>query len=490
MADADTYERRMQKVERPNILFITTDQQRYDTISALGNGSIFTPHLNWLVREGITYENCYSACPICMPARATIMTGLESHRHGLTGNNNQVRPMRDHVTFPELLTKNGYQTRAEGKLHFHPMRTYYGIEHADLPMDYFNEKRRYGKPSTRLHGVGENEMEPVINTIEERDTLTHWIVEKSMDFLESRDETRPFFLWTSFPKPHPPFDPLLSYWQMYEGMEVEKPVYGDWSEDFGKMGRGFLEPTVRLNRIFDLSEQQVKQIKKAYYACITQIDYNLGLLFAKMRELELLENTWIIFTSDHGDMLGDHHMGAKTVHLEGSAHVPMIIKPPAAFGESNWEYKGRRCGKTVSLSDVMPTVLNICNISYEGETDGIDLLSYLDTKEEKTIYGNCENKYLCIIKEGFKYLWSWYGGEELLFDMRTDKKEQCNLASSEAYDQKRTELHRELMEHMRVYRPEMFENGEVKTGEPITELNGISSFPGLNTTVFPRDTFH
>ena len=71
---------------RPNILLITTDQQRYDTISALGNGSIFTPHLNWLVREGITYENCYSACPICMPARATIMTGLESHRHGLTGN--------------------------------------------------------------------------------------------------------------------------------------------------------------------------------------------------------------------------------------------------------------------------------------------------------------------------------------------------------------------------------------------------------------------
>ena len=150
---------------RPNILLITTDQQRYDTISALGNGSIFTPHLNWLVREGITYENCYSACPICMPARATIMTGLESHRHGLTGNDNQVRPMKDHVTFPELLTKNGYQTRAEGKLHFHPMRTYYGIEHADLPMDYFNEKRRYGKPSTRLHGVGENEMEPVVNIV-------------------------------------------------------------------------------------------------------------------------------------------------------------------------------------------------------------------------------------------------------------------------------------------------------------------------------------
>lgn len=477
-------------MDRPNILLITTDQQRFDTISALGNNSIFTPHLNWLVREGITYENCYSACPICMPARATIMTGLESHHHGLNGNDNEVLPMLDHKTFPAVLIEHGYQTRAEGKLHFYPMRTYYGIEHADLPMDYFNEKRRYGKPSTRLHGVGENEMEPVINMMEERDTMTHWIVEKSMDFLDNRDETRPFFLWTSFPKPHPPFDPLLPYWQMYQNISVEKPVYGEWSENFDEMTKGFIEPTVRLNRIFDLSEEQIEQIKKAYYACITQIDYNLGLLFAKMRELELLENTWIIFTSDHGDMMGDHHMGAKTVHLEGSAHVPMIIKPPAAFGQSDWRYKGRRCEKLVSLADVMPTILRICGIFYDGETDGNDLIAYLDSQEEKTIYGNCEDKYLCIIKDSYKYMWSYYGGEELMFNRKEDPKEQFNLADKKEYSLKKEELHQELMEHMKKCRPEMFEDGKIKSGETIENINLISSFPGLNTTEFPRDSFH
>lgn len=475
---------------KPNVLLITTDQQRFDTISALGNGSIYTPHLNWLVREGITYENCYSACPVCMPARATIMTGLEAQHHGLLGNENDVRPMAGHVTFPTLLAQNGYQTRAEGKLHFFPMRTYYGIEHADLPMDYFNEMRRYGKSSTRLHGVGENEMEPVINFMEEKDTLTHWIVDKSMDFLDNRDETRPFFLWTSFSKPHPPLDPAASYWELYRDMEIPSPVTGDWSERFEEMSLNFFEPTIRLNRIFDLSGQQIKQIKKAYYACISQIDYNLGLLFAKMRELNLLENTWIIFTSDHGDMLGDHHMGAKSVHFEGSSHVPMIIKPPAAIGASDFRYKGTTCKKTVTLADVMPTVLNICGVSYDGPADGTDLISYLEQGEDRAVYGNCEDKYLCIVKGGFKYLWSWYGGEELLFCLENDPMETRNLAGMSGYREVMEQLKAELTEHMKECRPGMFEGGVLKCGEPITDINAISSFPGFNTTVFPRDSFH
>lgn len=477
-------------MNRPNILLITTDQQRFDTISALGNSVIYTPHLNWLVREGISFVNCYSACPLCMPARATIMTGLEAHNHGQVGNDNSVLPMKDHMTFPKLLAQNGYQTRAEGKLHFNPMRTYYGIEHADLPMDYFNEMRKYGKASTRLHGVGENEMEPVVNMMEEKDTLTHWIVEKSMDFLENRDPTRPFFLWTSFPKPHSPLDPLLSYWQLYQNARVERPVTGEWSKDREKMSYNYLEPTIRLNRIFDLSEDQILEIKKAYYACITQIDYNLGLLFAKMRELNLLENTWILFTSDHGEMLGDHHMGAKSIHFEGSAHVPMLLKPPAAFGASDFRYKGRVCEKPVTLADVMPTILSLCGVDYSGPSDGENLLCYLDSREEKTIYGDCEDKYLCIIKNGWKYMWSWYGGEEMLFHLTNDPKETMNLIDEEEGNERGCELRTLLMNYMKEHRPGLFEHGVLKKGEPILDLNSVSSFPGLNTTVFPRDSFH
>lgn len=113
-------------MDRPNILLITTDQQRFDTINALGNKYIFTPHLNWLVDQGITFTRCYSDCPVCMPARATIMTGKHGYTTGLVENNDDIKPMAENDTLPGILTRNGYQTRAQGKMHFSPMRAHYG----------------------------------------------------------------------------------------------------------------------------------------------------------------------------------------------------------------------------------------------------------------------------------------------------------------------------------------------------------------------------
>ena len=477
-------------MERPNILLITTDQQRFDTIHALGNKEIFTPHLNWLVDEGITFNRCYSACPVCMPARATIMTGKEAYTHGLTGNSNDCLPMRDHVTFPKLLTENGYQTRAEGKLHFFPMRATYGIEHADLPMDYFNEMRKYGKYSTRHHGVGENEVEPFINTGNEADSLTHWTVDKSIDFIENRDPTRPFFLWTSFTKPHSPLDPNLSFWEIYNGIEMPDPVMGDWSAHMDTAPLGFYKPTFQLNNIWRMSKAQKKQIKRAYYACISQIDYNLGLLFARMRELNLLENTWIIFTSDHGDLLGDHNMCAKTNFLEGSSHIPLLIKPPAEFGSSDTRYAGLQCGKITTLADIMPTILSICGISFPEGLDGNDLLRYIEDENEKDFYGNCEDKYFVFMDKQFKYMWTWYGGEELLFDLKHDPLEQHNLADLPEYNSIKEKLKGNMVENMKKTSPHLVEGNKPSAGERINSHRNISRFPGLNTTLFPRDSFH
>jgi arylsulfatase len=477
-------------MKKPNILLITTDQQRFDTIAALGNNEIFTPHLNWLVDEGITFTRGYSDCPICMPARATIMTGKPAYRHGLLDNQNDKLPMAENQTFPSILNRNGYQTKAVGKLHFYPMRTYYGIEHAELPMDYFNEMRKYGKSSTRTHGVGENEMEPYINTIDERDTLTHWIVDKSADFIENRDPTRPFFLWTSFPKPHPPLDPNLSYWELYRDTPLSPPVVGDWSEDSDKLPQAYYEPTYRLNNIQRMSEHQLMQIKRAYYACISQIDYNLGILFAKMRELNLLENTWIIFTSDHGEMLGDHKMGAKSVFLEGSAHIPMIIKPPAEFGLSHEKYSGISCDKIVTLADVMPTILSICGIECPEDVDGIDMMKYLENDEKRHFYGNCADTYFAVIENGWKYLWTPLGGAELMFNLDNDPYEQHNLANKAEYTDIKNKLKSLMAAEIEKTSPQL-----VKDGAPIVREYKLSStdiprFPGLNTTIFPRDSFH
>lgn len=476
-------------MSKPNFLLITTDQQRFDTIAALGNPYIFTPHLNWLADEGIAFTRCYSDCPVCMPARATIMTGLTGFHHGLVGNAENVLPMKDRPTLPGLLTASGYQTRAEGKLHFAPMRTTYGIEHADLPMDYFNEMRRYGRPSTRMHGIGENEMEPAINTIPENDTLTHWIVDKSIDFLENRDTTRPFFLWTSFTKPHPPFDPSLAYWELYRNMELPEPVIGDWACEPGTPPNGFYKPTLQLNRIERFSSEHVLQAKRAYYACISQIDYNLGLLFARMRELNLLENTWIFFTSDHGELLGDHYMGAKSIFLEGSNHIPLLIKPPSKFGTSHPIWSELRCNKLVTLADIMPTILSLANIQIPENLDGQNLLSYISNDDEQTIIGDCEHCYLSVIRGWYKYTWSRLGGDELLFDLKNDPWELHNLSHSNDFQILRNDLRRILVEHAKNFIPDTVEDDDLIAQPGIKNVH-IPRFPGLNTTIFPRDSFH
>jgi arylsulfatase len=480
---------------KPNILLITTDQQRFDTIHALGNDHIYTPHLNWLVDQGVTYTRCYSDSPVCMAARATIMTGKHGYATGLVGNSEQIKPMQQYPTLPGVLTQNGYQTRAQGKMHFSPMRAHYGFEYMELPMDYYRERNRnaqLGLP--KEHGVGENEIEPVISTVHETDSLTYWTVKRSIDFLETRDETRPFFMWTSFTKPHPPFDPCLNYWNLYRDMQVPGPVRGDWSERLEDMPQGYLKSTYTLNNAYRMSDERLKEVKKAYYACITQIDYSLGLLFARMRELSLLENTWIIFTSDHGDMMGDHRMGAKSVFLEGSAHVPLIIRPP--FG--SWHkhnLTGQRCDTLVNLADIMPTVLGIAGIEHSGSMDGIDLLGLAregtsKAAPERTFYGNYGDQYLTVIEGYYKYMWTTLGGDELLFDLQPDPYERNNLAGQAQWSDLLHAMREKLKAHVASYRPKLIEDGRLVCQPAPAGPADAPKWPGFHSTVAPADVLH
>lgn len=477
---------------KPNILFITTDQQRFDTIHALGNDHIYTPHLNWIVDQGVTFTRCYSDSPICMPARATIMTGKHGYTTGLVGNNDQLKPMAGRDTLPSILTRHGYQTRAQGKMHFSPMRAHYGFEYMELPMDYYRERNRnaqLGLP--KEHGVGENEIEPVISTVHETDSLTYWTVKRSIDFLETRDDTRPFFLWTSFTKPHPPFDPCLNYWNLYRDMDLPSPIRGDWSETLENMPQGYLQPTYMLNSAYRMSDNRLKEVKRAYYACITQIDYSLGLLFARMRELGLLDNTWIIFTSDHGDMMGDHRMGAKSVFLEGSAHVPMLIRPPSGSWNRH-SLAGKRCDTIVNLADVLPTIMSMAGIEHAThDFDGRNMLQYMDEPDENRVfYGNCNNQFFAVMEGTYKYMWTPLGGSELLFDLESDPYEQRDLAAGDEHRERLLRLRGKLIEHLRQYRPEQVDGNKLVHGEAPRGPQDVPKWPGFHSTVEPTDVLH
>jgi arylsulfatase len=478
-------------MKRPNILLITTDQQRFDTINALGNRHIYTPHLNWLVDQGIAFTRCYSDSPVCMAARATIMTGKHGYTTGLVGHNDNVNPMADHPTLPGVLTQHGYQTRAQGKMHFSPMRANYGFENMELPMDYYRERNRnaqWGLP--KEHGVGENEIEPVISTVDEVNSLTYWTVKRSIDFLETRDETRPFFLWTSFTKPHPPFDPPANYWTLYRDRDVPDSIYGDWSATLEQIPQGYMMPTYLLNNAYRLSKEQMKDVKRAYYACITQIDYSLGLLFARMRELGLLENTWIMFTSDHGDMMGDHHMGAKSIFLEGSAHVPFIIRPP--FG--SWEkhaMAGTTCDQLVHLADIMPTILGMAGAAEVKGMDGVNVLDSIQmNKPQRTFYGNNGDTFFCVMDGDYKYMWTALGGAELMFDLKKDPYEQRNLADNEEQRERLNSLRGKLIDHLQVHKPSLLKDGKLNHEPAPKGPQELSKWPGFHSTIFPTDVLH
>lgn len=481
---------------RPNFLLITTDQQRYDTINALGNMHIYTPHLNWLADEGVAFTRCYADSPVCMAARATIMTGTHGYINGLRGNSDKFIPMRRLPTLPGILTANGYQTRAQGKMHFYPMRTNYGFEYMELPMDYYRSMKDFGvRYIPKGHGVGENEIEPVISTVDEVHSATYWTVKRSIDFLETRDETRPFFMWTSFAKPHPPFDPCFNYWALYQNKNLPPPVTGDWSADPKKAPQGFYSSMYTLNNGYRMSDEQKMDTKRAYYACITQIDYSLGLLFARMREMGLLENTWIIFTSDHGDMMGDHGIFAKSVFFEGSAHIPMIVRPPA----NSWNpgpLQGKRCDTLVTLADIMPTILGTAGITAENQdknteikTDGQNMMDLAGSHtNDRIFYGNCSDDYLSVMKEGYKYLWARQGGGELLFDIKKDPMEQNDLSKTNR--DLAAEMKLMLTGQMQKYRPELIQNGGLAALPEITSPNQTAKWPGFHSTEYMSDVLH
>ena len=415
------------------------------------------------------------------------MTGLRGYESGVVTNATHAQVMRQatarRATLPALLTDAGYQTRAMGKMHFDLVRACYGFESMTLPIDYLRSCEKQGqRPKT--HGAMECELVPALSTVDTRDSINTWIVDGSIDFLETRAPLRPFFLWTSFTKPHPPFDPCRDFWEIYDGIPMPEAVYGDWSRDLDAAPQGFLAGSYENTDVHLYSPQQLANTRRAYYAMITQVDYALGRLFACLRENGLDKNTWVIFTSDHGEMLGDHHMSQKNLFFEGSAHVPCLIMPPRGRGLP----VNRRVDTLAELSDVYATILGIAGVTPPENTHGVDLR---EPYEERTFYGNSLDVNFCVMDGGYKLVYSACGDHTLLFDMVNDPMEQHDLAALPAYQEKRRELFRMLLEHTAKTRPQALENGYFRTS-PAPSRPGDVGFRwlGFHYHDFNYDVFH
>ncbi len=426
------------KTSCPNILFFFTDMQRFDTIGALNNPVICTPHLDRLVREGVAFEQAFSPNPVCIPARCSMHYGLYPPRTRVYEN----RSMMDDngASLPALLGAVGYRTHAVGKCHFTPdHRALRGFQTRRIQEecvsdpaqdDYVAWLRDCGFDYYEPHGArGEMYYTPQVSTLPVEAHPTQWVGDETLRFLrEEGASERPWFLFSSFIHPHPPFAPPKPWHKLYRIPDIPLPFLPEHRAELLTWINRFQNRYKYRDRGLDL--QFLRLIRAYYYATISFIDAQIGRVLSALEEMRLLDDTLVIFSSDHGELLGDYGCFGKRSMHDPSARVPLLIRYPARFPT------GARCDTAVSLVDVMPTLLAAAGAPTPSyPLDGVDLVEVVAGRQSKdrSVYSQYESGpkglYMAVNRR-WKYVFSAGDEREWFFDRQNDPREATDLSGA------------------------------------------------------------
>ena len=442
--------------ERPNILLLMTDQQRGDALGIEGHPVLQTPYLDALAAAGARFRHAYSATPVCIPARRTLMAGQRAASHGVFMNYTAPLPG---PTLPGELSKAGYQTHLVGKLHLSPPRKLYGFDSADWsdspsPHPAYDDYERFlvesgvTTPGAGLaHGASVNGYTARPYHLDERFHFSNWCADRALSFLARRDPTMPFFLKVSFHQPHQPLTPPAAYWDRYRAMDIPPPPVADWSRVYETPQRGL---PVNAWRVC-LEPELQRQMQAGYYGCINHIDDQIGRILARIPP-----NTVILFVSDHGEMLGQHQWIRKRSGYEGSARIPFLLRAPARLDLG----RGVVANAPVELMDVMPTLLDLAGVPIPEEVDGTSVLPILrgESTGRDFVRGECSrmetmNSGTQFLSDGRrKYIWYPGTGHEQFFDLESDPDEMVDLGSAHT----ETAIWRQRLVSILADRPEGF----------------------------------
>jgi arylsulfatase A-like enzyme len=444
-----------ERPEQPNVLLICVDHWSGLLTGPAGHPVIMAPTIAQLAASGVNYSRAYSACPVCIPARRTLMTGQTARTHGDRVFDETLR--LPSPTLAQSFRDAGYQAMAVGKLHVHPQRDRIGFD--DVLTN--EEGRRYsGEMSADdwelfladqgylgqefAHGMNPTEHMTRTWPLPEHCHPTNWAASQMCRAMHRRDPGKPAFWYLSFIGPHPPVCPLQAYMDLYRDVEMDPPVFGDWSSSFEALPYGAKPVVDRLwRRVAPEHEQDLA--RRGFYASITHIDHQIRVVIGYLREQGLLENTIIGFTSDHGDMLGDHHMWAKGMMYEKSARVPLMIVPTA---DDDRIKPNTTDDRLVELRDIMPTLLDLCGMDCPDTVEGMSLLG---TERRDHLYGeyrDAEEATRMIRDERYKLIYYPVGNSLQLFDVDDDPLEQRDLAGSPDHADAQQRLTKLLIDHL------------------------------------------
>jgi len=381
----------MNATGRPNILCICTDQQRYDTVGAYGNRHVLTPTIDRLAADGVLFERCYVQSPVCAPARASLVTGRYVHAHGLWANGVALPP---HLPlFPRALADAGYDCGLVGKLHLAAAFGGRTESRLDDGFSFFAwaHDPSHPSPENAYHrwlaarfperfaeataaGAGRRRHQPGrFDTMPTEAHFSRWVSETAIDFLRAgRDPGRPFFLWANFYDPHHPFVAPQEYLDRYDPAGLPRPIgepeelatkppiqTAASRESYAGYARGFA----------DYSPAELQEAIRAYYAMVTLVDDETARILAELDRLGLAADTVVVFTSDHGEMLGDHRLMLKGPMLyEPAVRVPLILRWPGRLPA------GERRGEIVEWIDLCPTFLDLAGLPPLPGNQGLSLV--------------------------------------------------------------------------------------------------------------------
>jgi choline-sulfatase len=451
--------RAAQAGRRPkNVLFLLSDQHRPHAIGADGDPYARTPNLDSFARSAVRFDSAYCANPVCTPSRASILSGLYTHNHRAYTN---TTPWPFEVkTMAHAFSRAGYMSALIGKMHFVDAQTH-GF---DYRLD-FNDWFQYLGPKTKLYadelsransGSGLPQIDDLwrdfgdpwkdarekdgrlssvhpgrASKIPERDHFENFVSRESIRFLKNFAKQQPFFLTASYLKPHDPFMPPERFAKTIPVDSVKLP------DTWGKVNLDAVPKDIRRRIENDAPTPELKDPAAArnrismYYGNVAHLDECIGQVLAALREMDLEKDTIVIYSSDHGDMLGDHGLWGKFVMYDPSAGVPLIIRVPGVTPE------GKRCASPVSQVQLFATLAELCGLSLPHKTDGESLLPCLrepDRRIDAPVFSefalrNPGAKYM-IRRGDWKY--NFYANDtDELYNLREDPKEMSNLADKE-----------------------------------------------------------
>lgn len=452
---------------KPNVLMICVDHWAARYLRNTGHPTVMTPTMAQLATTGTFFSNAYSACPTCIPARRTLMTSLTPRTHG-DRIFKQDDPMpADVPTLAQCFRDGGYQAYAVGKLHVFPPRDRIGFDdvisneegrridgQADDWELYLQEQGYAGQE----YGAGHNNNEfiPRAWHLPDHCHPTNWATYQMCKTIRRRDPKKPAFWYLSYVGPHQPMWPLQAYMDLYRDVPMDEPVFGDWSQNPDTQPYMLRKRSSQFSTNASTPAHEIQLGRRAFYACITHLDHQIRTVIGTLREYGLLKNTIIGFTSDHGEMLGDHHLWTKAYMYEGSAKVPLLFSLPPGDERLG---RGTHDDRLAELRDVMPTLLDLAGLPIPQTCEGQSLLT--DVKRTylygEHYEGNMSTR--MIRDEQYKLIYYAAGNVFQLFDLIADPREINDLSGDAFLAQVKTRLTEQLIDHLYGQDLEWLKNG-------------------------------